>query len=240
MQLGVTITDTNGRILYSNPADARMHGYTPEELIDREVRLFAPGGAVKPLSREDLARMRSWRRETTNVRKDGSTFPAEVSVSYVRLEREYVVATARDITERVKADETIVKGENIPEPSIPESFKVLLKEIQSLSLDVNVVSEGGEVEIAEEDDDLLKAAEELGMDLTGVRAGGADGAADEKEEQVLEEGEAGTDGAGAEETRVDQGVEAEESEGRYAASEKRAALDVFAVRAVVHEFVSSW
>ena len=52
---------------------------------------------------------------------------------------------------------------------------MLLKEIQSLSLDANVVSEGGDVEISEEDDDLLKAAEELGMDLTGVRADGSNG-----------------------------------------------------------------
>ncbi|HEY4826820.1 MAG TPA: hypothetical protein VIH85_08620, partial [Solirubrobacteraceae bacterium] len=69
-----------------------------------------------------------------------------------------------------------VKGENIAEPSIPESFKVLLKEMQSLALDVNVVSEEGErAEMREEDDDLLRAAEELGIDLSGVRA--TDGAA---------------------------------------------------------------
>ena len=75
---------------------------------------------------------------------------------------------------------------------------MLLKEIQSLSLDANVVSEGGDVEIADEEDDLLKAAEELGMDLTGVRAADStNGAADEREEQVVAEGEGGTDGDGA-------------------------------------------
>ncbi|HSR93561.1 MAG TPA: DNA-directed RNA polymerase subunit beta, partial [Solirubrobacterales bacterium] len=108
--------------------------------------------------------------------------------------QEMLTVKSDDTVGRVKAYEAIVKGENIPEPSIPESFKVLLKEIQSLSLDANVVSEGGEVEISEEDDDLLKAAEELGMDLTGVRAEGSNGAADEKEEQVVAEGEAGTGG----------------------------------------------
>jgi DNA-directed RNA polymerase subunit beta len=72
---------------------------------------------------------------------------------------------------RVKAYEAIVKGENIAEPSIPESFKVLLKEMQSLALDVDVVSEEGEhAELRDEDDDLLRAAEELGIDLSGVRA----------------------------------------------------------------------
>jgi DNA-directed RNA polymerase subunit beta len=76
-----------------------------------------------------------------------------------------------DTVGRVKAYEAIVKGENIAEPSIPESFKVLLKEMQSLALDVNVVSEEGQrTEMRDEDDDLLRAAEELGIDLSGVRA----------------------------------------------------------------------
>ena len=70
----------------------------------------------------------------------------------------------------MKAYEAIVKSENIAEPSIPESFKVLLKEIQSLGLDVNLVADEGTVEMGEEDDELLRAAEELGIDLSGVRA----------------------------------------------------------------------
>jgi DNA-directed RNA polymerase subunit beta len=111
--------------------------------------------------------------------------------------QEMLTVKSDDTVGRVKAYEAIVKGENIPEPSIPESFKVLLKEIQSLSLDANVVSEGTDVEISDEEDDLLKAAEELGMDLTGVRADSSNGAADEQEEQVVAEGEAGTDGDGA-------------------------------------------
>ena len=113
-----------------------------------------------------------------------------------------------DTVGRVKAYESIVKGENIPEPSIPESFKVLLKEIQSLALDANVVSEEGDgVDIGEEEDDLLRAAEELGIELSGVRADGGNGAgdkdkdkaADEQEEQVVAEGDGGTDAPDAEE-----------------------------------------
>jgi DNA-directed RNA polymerase subunit beta len=111
--------------------------------------------------------------------------------------QEMLTVKSDDTVGRVKAYESIVKGENIPEPSIPESFKVLLKEIQSLALDANVVSEEGDgVEMGEEEDDLLRAAEELGIELSGVRADGdGDGkskAADEQEEQVVAEGDSGS------------------------------------------------
>jgi DNA-directed RNA polymerase subunit beta len=106
-----------------------------------------------------------------------------------------------DTVGRVKAYEAIVKGENIAEPSIPESFKVLLKEMQSLALDVNVVSEEGtRAEMGDEDDDLLRAAEELGIDLSGVRSSdGAGDAADEQEEEV-EDGDDDAKADDAEET----------------------------------------
>ena len=125
--------------------------------------------------------------------------------------QEMLTIKSDDTVGRVKAYEAIVKGENIAEPSIPESFKVLLKEMQSLALDVNVVSEEGtRAEMGDEDDDLLRAAEELGIDLSGVRATEArpttrrsdadpsarrrrvrGRAADEAEEAVVDEGEAG-------------------------------------------------
>ena len=77
--------------------------------------------------------------------------------------QEMLTIKSDDTVGRVKAYEAIVKGENIAEPSIPESFKVLLKEMQSLALDVNVVSDdGARAEMGDEDDDLLRAAEELG------------------------------------------------------------------------------
>ncbi len=101
--------------------------------------------------------------------------------------QEMLTIKSDDTVGRVKAYEAIVKGENIAEPSIPESFKVLLKEMQSLALDVNVVSEeGATADVRDEDDDLLRAAEELGIDLSGVRAGdgAGPGAADEQVEQI--------------------------------------------------------
>jgi DNA-directed RNA polymerase subunit beta len=106
--------------------------------------------------------------------------------------QEMLTIKSDDTVGRVKAYEAIVKGENIAEPSIPESFKVLLKEMQSLALDVNVVSdEGTRAEMGDEDDDLLRAAEELGIDLSGVRATDGD-AADESEDSEVVEGDEGT------------------------------------------------
>jgi DNA-directed RNA polymerase subunit beta len=69
--------------------------------------------------------------------------------------QEILTVKSDDVVGRVKAYESIVKGENIPEPGIPESFKVLIKELQSLALDVKVLRDDeGEVEIKEEIDDI--------------------------------------------------------------------------------------
>jgi DNA-directed RNA polymerase subunit beta len=109
--------------------------------------------------------------------------------------QEMLTIKSDDTVGRVKAYEAIVKGENIAEPSIPESFKVLLKEMQSLALDVHVLSEEGtDVEVREEDDELLRAAEELGIDLSpgSLRAAARPPTAEELEEgqeRVDEEGE---------------------------------------------------
>ncbi|MGH2710300.1 MAG: hypothetical protein ACRDH9_03735, partial [Actinomycetota bacterium] len=71
--------------------------------------------------------------------------------------------------------EAIVKGENIPEPGIPESFKVLIKEMQALCLNVEVLSVAGEqIEMRELDEDIFRTAEELGIDLSRREPAGAE------------------------------------------------------------------
>jgi DNA-directed RNA polymerase subunit beta len=118
--------------------------------------------------------------------------------------QEMLTIKSDDTVGRVKAYEAIVKGENIAEPSIPESFKVLLKEMQSLALDVNVVSEEGQrAEMRDEDDDLLRAAEELGIDLSGVRAGDGPPADDEATAEVDEEETDTDDDTDAEPEEID-------------------------------------
>ena len=81
--------------------------------------------------------------------------------------QELLTIKSDDVIGRVKVYEAIVKGENIPEPGIPESFKVLIKEMQSLCLNVEVLSRDGvAIEMKESDDDVFRTAEELGIDLS--------------------------------------------------------------------------
>ncbi len=84
--------------------------------------------------------------------------------------QEILTVKSDDVVGRVKTYEAIVKGENVPEPGVPESFKVLIKELQSLSLDVKVLSEDDrEIEIKETEDDIAETAKDLGLELHEAR-----------------------------------------------------------------------
>ncbi|MGO9455428.1 MAG: DNA-directed RNA polymerase subunit beta, partial [Acidimicrobiales bacterium] len=86
--------------------------------------------------------------------------------------QELLTIKSDDVLGRVKVYEAIVKGENIPEPGIPESFKVLIKEMQSLCLDVEVLAvDGAEIEMHELDEDVFRTAEELGIDISRPERG---------------------------------------------------------------------
>jgi len=83
--------------------------------------------------------------------------------------QELLTIKSDDVLGRVKVYEAILKGENIPEPGIPESFKVLVKEMQSLCLNVEVLSsEGVAIEMRDTDEEVFKTAEELGINLSRV------------------------------------------------------------------------
>jgi len=86
--------------------------------------------------------------------------------------QELLTIKSDDVLGRVKVYEAIVKGENIPEPGIPESFKVLIKEMQSLCLNVEVLAlDGAEIEMRELDEDVFRTAEELGIDISRPERG---------------------------------------------------------------------
>jgi DNA-directed RNA polymerase subunit beta len=86
--------------------------------------------------------------------------------------QELLTIKSDDVLGRVKVYEAIVKGENVPEPGIPESFKVLIKEMQALCLNVEVLAkDGNEIEMRELDEDLYRTTEELGIDLSRPEKG---------------------------------------------------------------------
>jgi DNA-directed RNA polymerase subunit beta len=86
--------------------------------------------------------------------------------------QELLTIKSDDVLGRVKVYEAIVKGDNIPEPGIPESFKVLIKEMQSLCLNVEVLSATGEqIQMRELDEDVFRTAEELGIDISRPERG---------------------------------------------------------------------
>lgn len=85
--------------------------------------------------------------------------------------QELLTVKSDDVVGRVKTYEAIVKGENVPEPGVPESFKVLIKELQSIGLDVKVLTEDAqEILIRESDEDIHETAKELELSLGGEEA----------------------------------------------------------------------
>lgn len=103
--------------------------------------------------------------------------------------QEILTVKSDDVVGRVKTYEAIVKGENIPEPGVPESFKVLIKELQSIGLDIKVLSEDAqEIMINDIEDDINETARELDMDATATKESyGQAVTTDVSEENVVED-----------------------------------------------------
>ena len=142
--------------------------------------------------------------------------------------QEILTVKSDDVIGRVKTYEAIVKGENVPEPGVPESFKVLIKELQSLGLDVKVLSDSDEeITILEPEDDIRETAKELGIDISGeeedngpeLRAfddmdlGSDDEIDDEEEESEASAGDADLGSDLEEEAPVEDDIDSEAFEG---------------------------
>ena len=108
--IGVTIADSDGRIIFTNHAEAEMHGYTVEELIGKDVRIFSSPEQRRKWDKKDIRRFANARRETVNIRKNGSRFPAYLVSSVIFAddgEPVAVITACEDITERKEAEERL-------------------------------------------------------------------------------------------------------------------------------------
>ena len=133
LQLGLTITDSHGKIVYINLAEAKMHGYQVEELIGKDVRILAPREIWNPMTVEQLLKMDSWKRETINIRKDGSTFPVHllsVVVPNVPGDALGVITTCEDISERKSAEVALRRSE--------EKYRTILENIEDGYYEVDI------------------------------------------------------------------------------------------------------
>jgi len=115
MHIGVTVTDTSGKILYCNPAGAEMHGYFAEELMGKDIRIFALPEEREPLSAQELNSLKRIKREKIHVRKDGRAFPVHIVSDIVTGSKGQitnVITTYEDLTERKKNEELLKQVAN--------------------------------------------------------------------------------------------------------------------------------
>jgi PAS domain S-box-containing protein len=100
--------------VYVNPAEAEMHGWTVETLTGQDVGVLAPTELREPMSRPEIAKMTSWRRESVNLRRDGTTFPVHLMSDVVHDadgNPVNVVTTCEDISARTEAEQALRESE---------------------------------------------------------------------------------------------------------------------------------
>ncbi len=133
MQIGVTLTDLDGRIIYSNPAEAEMHGYQPGELAGLSARDLAPSTSWRHLSSEEKSHITRWRREGDNLRRDGSSFPVRLLsdlVTDTAGEPLGIVTTCEDISDRVR---------------IERELRTLRQAVESMDLGLTIADPDGRI-----------------------------------------------------------------------------------------------
>jgi diguanylate cyclase (GGDEF)-like protein/PAS domain S-box-containing protein len=110
LPIGITLSDVTGKIIYSNPAEADIHGYAPEELVGKEASEFAPQSQRKPLTPDQMNNMGLLKRESVNIRKSGDLFPVQLTSLAVRSSDGRclgIVTTCEDITSQKETEKKI-------------------------------------------------------------------------------------------------------------------------------------
>jgi PAS domain S-box-containing protein len=114
VQVGVTITNTHGKIIYTNPAEAQMHGYEVDELLGKHASILGSPDSKKKMEKAELEKAGNWKRESINLRRDGSTFPVQLISTRVKDSEGNLlgmVTVSEDISQRKKAEKAIRESE---------------------------------------------------------------------------------------------------------------------------------
>ncbi len=114
LPIGITIVNTEGQLMYLNPAEAEMHGYRIADLTGRNARILAPRESWHPLPFEELHALGIWKRESVNMRANGERFPVQLTSKAVKNADGVpigVITACEDITERKRADDMLRESE---------------------------------------------------------------------------------------------------------------------------------
>lgn len=114
--LGLTITDTQGKIVYTNSVEAKIHGYSADELVGKNTKIFAPRENWKDVPFEKLRGLKTWRRESLNIKKNGEVFPVyliSVPVTDALGNPIGIITTCEDITERKKDEDKLFQRQQV-------------------------------------------------------------------------------------------------------------------------------
>ena len=150
MPIGVTISDLAGRIRYVNPAEANLHGYQVGELLGQDIGIFAPPEFRQPITLDQLAFWQGLKRESVNLRQNGSRFPVWLMSELIRTscgEPFAIVTSCEDITERKRAEEELTRYRDHLEELVKErtaalrasetEYRLLFENLQDVFIRVN-------------------------------------------------------------------------------------------------------
>jgi PAS domain S-box-containing protein len=138
LPIGITMINTAEKIIYTNPAEAEMHGYRMDELIGKDARMLAPRESWNPMAFEQLHAMGIYKRESMNIRPNGEVFPVQLTSIAVRNASGApigIITACEDITDRKQMEERLIQRQEVLEAvykmatTVGSSFKSVCDDV---------------------------------------------------------------------------------------------------------------